>query len=162
MPKFTPVRITGLITILILLMLPFAAGTSSQASPEGADAKRFVGTWRAVQDNQIGIMIYDSLGNMAVQVMPTRPRKPYAGAQPTPDEAKDALTGYLAYFGTYTVDEKAHTITHHRKGSVTPGLVGQDAVRHYEFEPNDRLVLIPVDTGNRINWERAKGAIENY
>ena len=162
MLKSAPVRITGLVTILILLMLPGASSISSQAPVAGADAKRFVGSWRAIQDNQVGIMIYDNLGNMAVQVMPTRPRKPYAGTQPTPDEAKDALTGYLAYFGTYTVDEKAHTITHHRKGSVNPGLVGQDAVRHYEFGPNDRLVLIPVENGNKINWERASGAIEKY
>jgi hypothetical protein len=154
MLKVTSLGITGL--IVILLMQLGAPGTSGQTPPTGEDAKRFIGTWRAVADGQVGVMIYDDLGNMAVQVMPTRPRQKYAGAQPTPDEAKDAMTGYLAYFGTYTVDESAHTITHHRKGSINPGQVGQDAVRRYEFGPGDRLVLIPVESGNRIIWERAK------
>jgi hypothetical protein len=154
MLKITLLGITGL--AVVLLILPGARSTSGQTPPTGEDAKRFIGTWRTVAEGQVGVMIYDNLGNMAVQVMPTRPRKIYAGAQPTPDEAKDAVTGYLAYFGTYTVDENAHTITHHRKGALNPAQVGQDAVRHYEFEPGDRLVLIPVETGNRINWQRAK------
>ena len=51
-----------------------------------------------------GLMYYDSLGNMAAQLMPNRRRPKYAGAQPTPDEAKEAITRYLAYFGTYTVN----------------------------------------------------------
>ena len=42
---------------------------------------------------------------MAVQIMPDRNRPKYA-AQPTPEEAKAALIGYTAYFGTYTVDDR--------------------------------------------------------
>lgn len=38
---------------------------------------------------------------MAVQVMPDRPRAKFAAAEPTPEEAKAALTGYSAYFGTW-------------------------------------------------------------
>jgi hypothetical protein len=101
-------------------------------------------------------MIYDNLGNMAVQVMPMRERQKFAAAQPTPDEAKTAITGYLAYFGTYTVDGPAHTITHHRRGSLNPGQVGEDAVRQYEFAEGNRLVLSPVGTREQIIWERAK------
>jgi hypothetical protein len=63
-------------------------------------------------------MIYDSLGNMAAQVMPNRERRKYAAAEPTPEEAKAAITGYLAYFGTYAVDEQARTVIHHRKGNI--------------------------------------------
>ena len=43
---------------------------------------------------------------MAVQVAPDVERT-RAGAEMTPDEAKTALADYIAYFGTYTVDEKA-------------------------------------------------------
>jgi len=88
--------------------------------------------------------------------MPNRVRPKYAGAQPTPDEAREAITGYLAYFGTYTVDERTHTIAHHRKANINPGQVGDDAVRRYEFAPGDRVILTPVDSGNQIVWERAK------
>jgi hypothetical protein len=103
-----------------------------------------------------GLMYYDDLGNMAAQVMPSRARAKYAGTQPTPDEAKEAITGYLAYFGTYTVNVRAQTITHHRKGNINPGQVGDDAVRGYEFAPGDRVILTPVGSGNQITWERMK------
>jgi hypothetical protein len=137
---------------VVLLVAPI---TGAQTLP-ARDTPRFFGTWRLVSDTTTGIMIYDSLGNMAAQVMPNRARRKYAAAEPTPEEAKDAITGYLAYFGTYTVDEQARTVTHHRKGSINPGQVGDDVVRAYVFEPNDRLVLTPAGSTNKIVWERAR------
>jgi len=137
---------------VVLLAAPVAG---SQTARE-RDAPRFVGTWRLVSDTQTGIMIYDSLGNMAAQVMPNRERRKYAAAEPTPEEAKAAITGYLAYFGTYAVDEQARTVIHHRKGNINPGQVGDDIVRNYVFESNDRLVLTPAGSTNKIVWERAR------
>ena len=145
--------------VLLLVMLITQAGariTSGQTAPASDEAKRFIGTWRLVSDSSTGLMYYDGLGNMAAQVMPNRARPKYAGAQPTPDEAKEALTGYLAYFSSYSVDERAHTIAHHRKANINPGQIGDDAVRRYEFAPGDRLILTPIDSGNRIIWERAR------
>ena len=120
------------------------------------DTPRFVGTWRLVSNTTTGMMIYDNLGNMAAQVMPNRARRKYAAAEPTPEEAKDAITGYLAYFGTYSVDEQARIVTHHRKGNINPGGIGDDVVRAYVFETNDRLVLTPAGSTNKIVWERAR------
>jgi hypothetical protein len=76
---------------------------------------------------------------MAAQVMPNRVRRTYAAAEPTPEEAKDA-----------------RTITHHRKANINPGGVGDDVVRTYVFESNDRLVLMPTGSTNKIVWERAR------
>ncbi len=87
--------------------------------------------------------------------MPDRARPKYAGRQPTPDEAKAAITGYIAYFGTFTVDEKARTVTHHRTGNINPGGLG-DFVRRYEFAPGDRLILRPMENMNALTWERLK------
>ena len=42
----------------------------------------------------------------SVQVAPDKERAK-AGSAPTPDEAQAALAGYIAYFGTYSVDEQA-------------------------------------------------------
>src|SRR5262245_16459878 len=137
---------------VVLLAVPVTGAQTVAAR----DAPRFVGTWRLVSDTQTGIMIYDSLGNMAAQVMPNRVRRRYAAAEPTPEEAKEAITGYLAYFGTYSVDEQARIITHHRKGIIKPGQVGDDVVRGYVFESNDRLVLTPAGSTNKIVWERAR------
>ena len=150
-------RTLGLTCLIALLITQAGArSTSGQTIPASDDAKRFIGTWRLVSATSTGLMYYDTLGNMAAQVMPNRVRPKYAGAQPTPDEAREAITGYLAYFGTYTVDERTHTITHHRKANINPGQVGDDAARRYEFAPGDRVVLTPVDSGNQIVWERAK------
>src|ERR1041385_2835212 len=138
--------------VLLLLATPVI---DAQTGPAG-DTSRFVGTWRLVSATQTGIMIYDSLGNMAAQVMPNRERRKYGRPEPTPAEAKDAITGYLAYFGTYSVDEQARIVTHHRKGNINPGQVGDDVMRNYVFESNDRLVLTPAGSTNKIVWERAR------
>ena len=143
----------GAAALAVVLLAAPVTGAQTAAAP---DTPRFVGTWRLVSNTQTGIMIYDSLGNMAAQVMPNRVRRKYAAAEPTPEEAKDAITGYLAYFGTYSVDEQAHIVTHHRKGSLNPGQVGDDVVRAYVFESNDRLVLTPAGSTNKIVWERSR------
>ena len=137
----------GMISLVVILIMQAGARRASGlAASAGGDAKRFIGTWRLVSD----------LGNMAAQVMPNRSRPKYAGVQPTPEEAKEAITGYLAYFGTYTVDESVRTITHHRKANVNPGQVGDDVVRAYVFGAGDRVILTPTGSTNQIVWERAK------
>jgi hypothetical protein len=128
-------------------------------------AKKIVGAWRYVGTtidgkpragrgaNPKGMIYYGSHGEMSVQIAPDIER-PKAGAVMTPDEAKIAVSDYIAYFGTYTVDEKAGTVTHHREMSVQPGDKG-DFVRTYEFK-SDRLVLRPPNSKQEITWERIK------
>jgi len=142
----------GAAALAVALLVAPVTGAQTPAR----DTSRFVGTWRLVSDTTTGMMIYDNLGNMAAQVMPNRVRRKYAAAEPTPEEAKDAITGYLAYFGTYTVDEQTRIVTHHRKANINPNQVGDDVVRAYVFESNDRLVLTPAGSTNKIVWERAR------
>jgi hypothetical protein len=67
----------------------------------------------------------------------------------------DVIRGYAAYSGTYTVDERARTLTHHRRGSLFPADPA-DAVRQYDFS-DDRLVLTtPGQFPEKITWERMK------
>ena len=74
---------------------------------------------------------------------------------PVKEQARDrAVSQFLAYFGTYSIDEKAATVTHHREGDLrADGEI--DAVRRYRFE-GDRLILSPVDSIQEIVWERIK------
>ncbi len=80
--------------------------------------------------------------------------------QPTAQESHAALRTYWAYFGTYSVDEQAKTVTHHRTGSVNPGWWRHpDYVRAYEFLGADRVVLrpqAPARNGNELVWERLR------
>ena|SRR5436309_13467608 len=154
----------------VFVMFGFIAGLSAgdatgQAGPGSDTAKRFLGTWRLVSItadgktdpkrglHPTGLIHYDANGYMAVQIMPDRVRPTFAGAEPTPDEAKTAIIGYTAYFGTYTLNEKAGTVTHHRTGNINPGGLG-DFVRRYEFAPDGRLILRPTENMNALTWER--------
>lgn len=140
--------------------------THAQISHPSGDAKRLVGTWRLVSiagsklgpyrgEKPRGHLYYDAGGYMAVQIMPDRNRSRYAGALPTGEEARDALLGYTAYFGEYSVDENKQTITHHRTGNINPGGLG-DFVRRYEFLSDDKIVLMPAESNAGLIWERIK------
>jgi hypothetical protein len=134
---------------------------SAQGKPDGEGANRLFGAWRYVGakvdgkpiSGPKGIIYYDPSGYMSVQVAPDRKRGK-AGSEATPDEAKAAIDGYIAYFGTYSIDERAQTVTHHRQGSVQPGDVA-DLVRGYEFT-GDRLILRPLGSTREVIWERIK------
>jgi hypothetical protein len=127
-------------------------------------AKKLLGAWRYVGTtvdgknrdrgaNPGGMIYYGPHGEMSVQVVPDVERK-RAGAVMTPDEAFVAVQDYIAYFGTYTIDAQAGTVTHHRHGTLQPGDTG-DLVRRYEFA-GDRLVLRPPGTTMEVTWERIK------
>ena len=162
-------RFGGLILVIVVLVVGIGAGGAGGQSASQADiSKRLIGTWRLVSieaeaggipnrgAHPTGLIYDDAAGHMAAQIMPDRPRPKYVGSQPTPEEAKTALSGYTAYFGTYIIDERARTVTHHRKGCVNPGLVGVDAVRRYEFAAGDRLILSPVENPSaHLTWGSA-------
>ena len=64
--------------------------------------------------------------------------------------------GYEASFGSYDVDQAAHTVTHHVQGSVTRDLlVGKDLPRVYQFTPEGRLILKSArpDEHWSVTWE---------
>jgi hypothetical protein len=134
----------------------------------GDDARRFVGTWRLVSFTQgngsvipergphpTGLIHYDATGHMAAQIMPDRLRAAYAGPLPTPVEAQGAVVGYTAYFGTYTVDARARTVTHHREGNVIPSAPAE-VVRRYEFLTDDRVAFTAAENSTRLIWERVR------
>lgn len=82
-------------------------------------------------EHPVGVLTYDSKGRMSAQLM-RRNRPAFRSAdlfRGTPDEIKTAFEGFIAYFGTYTVDQKASTVTHHVEGSSFPNYVGTDLKR---------------------------------
>ena len=123
------------------------------AKADGAIAARFHGAWRyagTTIDGEVrtdrggepvGLIIYDPSGHMSVQIMPGREQRPTS-----------PIAQFLSYFGTYTIDEGANTVTHHREGDIRPN-APTDVVRQYRFV-GDRLILSPVGTAQDIIWER--------
>src|SRR5262245_6447108 len=151
--------------LLAAAVAPFGmGGAAAQGAPQDEAAKKLVGAWRYIGttidgvnkprgNNPKGMIYYGPHGEMSVQIAPDVERK-RAGAVMTPDEAKIAVTDYIAYFGTYTVDERTGTVTHHRHATIQPGDVGP-LVRRYEFV-GDRLILRPPNSKQEITWERIK------
>jgi len=162
-------RVALFLVMVAVVAVPAGYWTveAGQGKSQAELRKPLIGSWRLVtmeggtaEANRgakpTGLIIYDDKGYMAVQIVPDRPRPRWTGA-PTPEQALDAVRGYTAYFGTYTIDEKASTVTHHRQGMLAAGVT--DLVRRFEFLPGDRVMLTPVDSTGpplHLTWERVK------
>ena len=152
-----------MITELRLFALPLmlAAALDLQAPAPRAvttSTQPIVGTWQLMTrtvsrkdgtvivdpvlgQKPIGRLIYDAGGAMSLQMM----RMDRKAAISTPANAQDnsnqrVILGYDSYFGRYTVDEKAGTVTHHVEGSLFPEDVGDDWVRPFTLK-GDTLTL---------------------
>ena len=70
------------------------------------------------------------------------------------EEIRDAVNGFVAYFGSFDVDESAQTVIHHVQACLVPSWVGTDLKRVYRFDAN-RLVLTAASTAVlEVVWER--------
>ena len=143
-------------TWTVLALLVSGAALSSCGNQEAATAPaardRIVGAWelqsRTVQraggevvydpvlgERPIGRLFYSDSGHVALQMM--RQGRVQAMTEPAaPADAKNArvVLGYDAYFGTFTVDEAAGTVTHHVQGSLFPEDLGKDFVRRFRVD----------------------------
>ena len=143
-----------------------------------APQEELVGTWTLVScvgrwsDGRVmyrygesprGMLIYDAGGNFSGQIF--RQDRPHFESgnllKGAPAEIKDAFEGYIAYYGTYEVDEAAGSLTHHVKGSLFPNWIGEDQTRLYEFSDGKlTLTTLPL-VGKRAQltltlvWERS-------
>ena len=175
--------------VVVLASAPFLLHESARAQTAGASGQplakapaakslksRFVGAWKLVSietrnakgevvppaagaGSRTGYIIYDPAGYVAVSIMPAS-RKKNAAAQISADEAKAAIAGYAAYFGTFTPDEAGGFVTHHLEGSLNPGMA-PDQKRFFEFA-GDKLTLQPPPAANgnktRLTWQRLPDA----
>jgi hypothetical protein len=128
--------------------------------------KNLVGTWRLVSAEDrasasdpwvngtfgippSGYFIYDATGHASIQIMTTPPVKladPTSPNSPTPAEALEIFNGYIAYYGTYTLDEK--NIYHQVEGAWDPRQVGSVQTRPFELK-GDQLII-----GDQITYIR--------
>lgn len=112
----------------------------------------------------MGTIIYTPEGRVATQSMvlprPVVPPVPEGPGQVTawaPEQVRQVVETYDAYFGTYEVDETTHVVTHHVEGELRPNHVGASYRRRYEVD-GDRLVLSSANPDERwrVVWERVR------
>ena len=131
-------RCCALAVVLWLGGVAGAQSGESGRSSQDSGREKLIGAWRLVSmeepgaDGKLhhitdrkGMLIYTSDGHMFVQLM-----FPAEESTVSNDYVRN---GYEASFGSYEVDEKRQTVTHHVEGSITRGLVGKDMPRVYEF-----------------------------
>ena len=179
-------RAIAVVTIAFASLWWIAERTAGQ-SAQSSERRKLTGMWELVslQDHRpngdvldwmgkkpTGTLIYSPDGRMSVQIM-RDPRPAVAGSLWSRDgrdllpsasasEIRDAYSGYYAYFGTWEIDERARTVTHHIRGSLRSAEVGADYIRPYEFSGEQLLLRSAVDTASGekqtrvITWRRAE------
>ena len=91
--------------------------------------------------NPIGVIIYDPIGYMSVQLM----RNP---------KEKEAHERFYAYFGTYEVKGKEGLVSHHVQGGLWLSEVGVTLERKFKISGNRLMITTPHL--RRLTFERVE------
>ena len=150
----------GLVTLLIGITTTTISGGQDRGGNEGIRA-RFVGAWRLVSleapgpDGKIqradstGLLVFTRDSHMSVQVME---RNPQPQAHPGPEQYSQG--GYEATFGTFEINESAHTFTFHVEGALVRTLIGKDLPRSFEFSGKELIVKSTHPEEHwKVTWE---------
>ena len=139
-------------------------------------AKELVGTWTLVsikleQDgkktdfygpNPQGQATYETNGRVSVIISRSDlPKFASNNRQAgTPEENKAVVQGSIAYFGTYSVDEAAKTVTSHIESRSFPNWNGTDRKLSFTISGDELNLTSPTSsTGTGSNqqvWKRAR------
>ena len=124
----------------------------------------FIGTWRLLTvkctspegridypygPSPIGRLTYDSAGRMSAQLMRSG-RHAHTGI-------REALETYVAYFGTFDVDESTSHVIHHVEASLEPSWINGDQKRGYRFNANCLVLTAATNNVYELTWERDEG-----
>jgi len=104
-----------------------------------------------------GQLIYQPNGRMSAQLVRSARTRCVSedNLAATDSEAVAAWRGYVGYFGTFSVDASAGTVTHHVEGAWFPNFEGRDQIRSCRLDGNRLELGGPTPYGmTRISWER--------
>lgn len=154
----------NLLSLHVVLSIGMTAlalfGSQDRGGNEGGK-DRFVRAWRLAsldapgQDGKIhradstGLLVFTRDGHMSVQVMERNPQ-PQTPAGPE----QYSQGGYEASFGTYEIDESAHTFTFHVEGALVRTLIGKELPRSFEFSGKQLIVKSTRPEEHwKVTWE---------
>jgi hypothetical protein len=150
----------GAVSLFIGVTAMTLSGSQDLGANEGIRGQ-FVGAWRLAsleaqgadgkvhRSDSTGLLVFTQDGHMSVQVMECNPQPP------TPAGVEQySQGGYEASFGTYEIDESAHTFTFHVEGALVRTLIGKDLPRSFEFSGKQLIVKSTrADEHWRVAWE---------
>jgi len=161
MKKVLSVTVAFLALAMSAIPLPALPGSQDRDENQGARS-RFIGAWRLVSleapgsDGKIqkadstGLFVFTRDGHASVQVME---RNPPPQTQAVSEQYSHG--GYEATFGTYEVDESAHTFVFHVEGALVRTLIGKSLPRSFEFSGNQLIVKSTRPEEHwKVTWER--------
>ena len=144
-----------------MALATIAQAQSSQATDQHTARERLIGAWHLANIDSpgpdgkstdtprpIGMLIYTADGHISVQLMYPQSASSLSNQY--------VLNGYEASFGSFTVDEARHMVTHHVLGSNTGSLlVGKDLPRLFEFTKEGRLIIRSANPEEHwsVTWE---------
>ena len=158
-------------TSLLLLSLALPAGNAAAQS-----AKSLVGTWMHVSNDTIdasgkkaptfgpnprGSLIFTDNGRYSINIARASLPK-FASdnrAKGTPEENQAVVSGSIAHFGKYTVDEKDKTFTFHIETSTYPNWDSTAQKRPFTVSGDElRYGVSSGSAGGRVElvWKRGK------
>ena len=114
-------------------------------------------------ENPKGMLVLEKNGNYAIQILKANRPKVAAGDKnkATPEENAALVQGNNSHFGTYTLNDKLHTITFRVETAFYPNWEGTVQERRYTFK-GDELKYIVTNTTNggeviaSVVWRRKK------
>ena len=149
------------VAVAAIAGLVLVQSAMSQATNRVSDRERLIGAWHLEHIDSpgadgkpsdtpqpAGMLIYTRDGHVSVQLM-----YPKSAGSLSNEYVRN---GYEASFGSYSIDERTHTLTHHVQGSVTgDALVGKDLPRIYKLTGDGHLVIRSAEPEEHwsVTWQ---------
>ena len=146
------------VTVLVSMFVLFAM-SDVRAQQGGSVSQQAVGTWAVVSqyveqdgkrlqpfgDKPQGRAVYDDKGRFML-ILHRADLPKFASNNRmtgTPDEYKAIGQGSIAYYGTYTIDEKEGTVTQRYEGSTYPNWQGDEQKRLISVSGDELRIISP-------------------
>lgn len=139
------------------LAAAFSSPVAAQSEEAASVEDTFIGVYELAEyaghgDDPTGRISYDAGGRMWAMLLPPG-REPISDTS-TPEDYRAAMSGLVAYYGTYDIDAETGRVVHHVEAASNPAWAGAEFERWYRFEDGDLRLSLNPEFENSLLWER--------
>ncbi len=143
---------------------------------------KFIGSWQLINcklfnfeqqeipdpfHNASGLIVYTKEGSMSAQIMQNYAKDQFIKKinNLSQEDYKELFHKYIAYYGTYNINNQDQTITHKVIGALWPQMIEKSFTRSFEFKDEDTLILTNTEyeaigrhdqVKRYLTWQRIK------